>query len=148
MGTMAKNKLTAKQQRFCEEYVVDCNATQAALRAGYSAKTAGEQGHQQLQKPHVAAEVKRLQEVISERVDYTVDQHMAELEEIHSKALATEPVFDADGQHVGDQWKTSATALKAVELKGKVIGAYTEKVEHSGAVHIQQRVVRLLDNGR
>ena len=40
----AKNKLTAKRDRFCQEYVIDCNATQAAIRAGYSEKTANEQG--------------------------------------------------------------------------------------------------------
>ena len=41
---MSKQELTAKQQRFCEEYLIDLNATQAAVRAGYSAKTANEQG--------------------------------------------------------------------------------------------------------
>ena len=46
---MAKTaKLTEKQQRFVEEYLIDLNATQAAIRAGYSAKTADQQGSRML----------------------------------------------------------------------------------------------------
>ena len=47
---MAENKLTAKQQRFCDEYLIDLNATQAAIRAGYSKKTAKQIGQQNLTK--------------------------------------------------------------------------------------------------
>ena len=50
-------KLTAKQQRFIQEYLIDLNATQAAIRAGYSEKTATEIGYENLRKPHVAAAV-------------------------------------------------------------------------------------------
>ena len=53
--------LTAKQERFCEEYVVDFNATQAAIRAGYSEKRASEQAYQLLQKTTVQNKVKELQ---------------------------------------------------------------------------------------
>lgn len=49
--------LTPKQQRFVAEYLKDSNATQAAIRAGYSAKTAGSQGHDLLKKPEIAAAV-------------------------------------------------------------------------------------------
>ena len=48
-------KLTDKQQRFCEEYLVDLNATQAAVRAGYSEKTAGAIGFENLRKPEIQA---------------------------------------------------------------------------------------------
>lgn len=54
-------KLTTKQQRFIEEYTVDWNATQAAIRAGYSKKTASETGYENLRKPQIA-------EAIAERV--------------------------------------------------------------------------------
>ena len=52
---MADVKLTAKQKRFCDEYLIDLNATQAAIRAGYSAKTAGAIGTENLQKPSIKA---------------------------------------------------------------------------------------------
>lgn len=48
-------KLTAKEMAFCQEYIIDLNATQAAIRAGYSAKTAGVIGYENLQKPHIRA---------------------------------------------------------------------------------------------
>lgn len=48
---MVVAKLTAKQQRFCDEYLIDLNATQAAIRAGYSKKTAGSIGTENMQKP-------------------------------------------------------------------------------------------------
>ena len=46
-------KMTAKQQRFCDEYLIDLNATQAAIRAGYSKKTAGVIGDENLKKPYI-----------------------------------------------------------------------------------------------
>jgi phage terminase small subunit len=56
-----KLKLTPKQSRFIQEYLIDLNATQAAIRAGYSKKTANEQGCQNLAKLSIAEEIKRLQ---------------------------------------------------------------------------------------
>lgn len=57
---MKKNKLTPKQEQFCREYVVDFNATQAAIRAGYSKKTARQIGEQNLSKVYIAERVKEL----------------------------------------------------------------------------------------
>jgi len=48
---MANNELTGKQERFCEEYVIDMNATQSAIRAGYSKDTSYSIGHENLKKP-------------------------------------------------------------------------------------------------
>lgn len=48
-----KNGLTDKQKRFCDEYLIDCNATQAAIRAGYSKKTAHVIGNENLNKPKI-----------------------------------------------------------------------------------------------
>jgi len=52
---MVQSKLTPKQENFVEEYLVDLNATQAAIRAGYSKKTAGIIGHENLRKPKIQA---------------------------------------------------------------------------------------------
>ena len=54
---------------FCREYLVDLNATQAAIRAGYSAKTAKETGHENLTKPHIAQRIAELKEARNERVE-------------------------------------------------------------------------------
>ncbi|WP_114937549.1 terminase small subunit [Mucilaginibacter endophyticus] len=58
-------KLTAKQQRFIEEYLVDFNATQAAIRAGYSFDTAAEMGYENLRKPHIKAEIDKRLDALS-----------------------------------------------------------------------------------
>ena len=56
---VAEKKLTAKQQRFCDEYLIDLNATQAAIRAGYSKKTAGVIATENLQKPNIKAHIEK-----------------------------------------------------------------------------------------
>lgn len=66
-------KLTAKQQRFIQEYLIDLNATQAAIRAGYSEKTARFIGHENLTKPHIAAAVAESARKAGERVEVDTD---------------------------------------------------------------------------
>ena len=65
--------LTPKQHRFVEEYLVDINATQAAIRAGYSEKTANVTGPQNLVKPSIAGAVQKAFEERSKRVEVTQD---------------------------------------------------------------------------
>lgn len=74
--------LTPKQVRFVEEYLVDLNATQAAIRAGYSEKTAKEIGCQNLTKLNIAAEIEKAMESRVERTQVTADQVIAELAKI------------------------------------------------------------------
>lgn len=74
--------LTPKQQRFVEEYLIDLNATQAAIRAGYSAKTADQQGHQLLKKTLVAEAVAEARAKLSERAEITQDMVLRELAKI------------------------------------------------------------------
>ena len=71
--------LTAKQQRFVEEYLVDLNATQAAIRAGYSEKTARDIGHENLAKPNIAEAIAEAQAKRSERTRITADMVLEEL---------------------------------------------------------------------
>ncbi len=74
--------LTAKQQRFVEEYLIDLNATQAAIRAGYSKKAAKEIGCENLTKPNIAAAIETAQLARSERTEITQDAVLAELGKI------------------------------------------------------------------
>lgn len=69
----ATSKLTAKQQRFVEEYLVDLNATQAAIRAGYSKKTASQIGEENLRKPDIQAAIQRRMDERSERLEIKTD---------------------------------------------------------------------------
>lgn len=70
--------MTPKQQRFVEEYLADPNATQAAIRAGYSAKRADAIGHENLRKPEIAAAIQQAQRDRSERTAITADRVLAE----------------------------------------------------------------------
>ncbi len=71
--------MTPKQQRFVDEYLVDLNATQAAIRAGYAKKRAAEQGYELLQKTTVQAAIAEAQEARSKRTQITVDRVLTEL---------------------------------------------------------------------
>ena len=71
--------LNNKQKIFCEEYIVDLNATQAAIRAGYSAKTAYSLGQQLLKKLECQIYVQELMDKRSERTEITADNILREL---------------------------------------------------------------------
>jgi phage terminase small subunit len=71
--------LTSKQERFVQEYLVDLNATQAAIRAGYSEKTAYSIGQENLRKPEVLAAITQAQEERAKRTEITQDVVLKEL---------------------------------------------------------------------
>jgi len=65
--------LSPKQERFCQEYLLDLNATQAGIRAGYSPKTAGSQAHDLLKKPEIEARIEELKAERSKRTQIDAD---------------------------------------------------------------------------
>lgn len=75
-------KLNEKQERFCLEYLADLNATQAAIRAGYSRKTAGAIGNKLLKKVEIQVKVSELQQERAKRTEVTVDRVVEELAKI------------------------------------------------------------------
>jgi len=116
---MAKT-LTAKQQRFVEEYMTDLNATQAAIRAGYSEKTAGSIGQQNLIKLEVASEIAARKKALSKKTEITLDRVITELGAI---ALVEIP----------HEYITVGEKISALNLLGRHFGAFPTKVEHTGA---------------
>lgn len=77
-----EKRLTDKQKRFVEEYCVDFNATQAAIRAGYSKKTAKETGYENLTKPHIKNEIDKRIEKRKKKLEVTEKEIIAELAKI------------------------------------------------------------------
>jgi phage terminase small subunit len=71
--------VTPKQQRFVEEYLIDLNATQAAIRAGYSKDTAHSIGHENLSKPEIADSIAAKRKAYSERLDLSAEKVLREL---------------------------------------------------------------------
>lgn len=82
MASGKKDALTDKQRRFVEEYLVDLNATQAALRAGYAKSGASVEGARLLANAKIAAEVAKRQQKLSEKLGVTVESIVAELAKI------------------------------------------------------------------
>lgn len=76
-------KLTAKQELFCREYLVDLNATKAAIRAGYSEKTAYSTGHENLKKPEIEAHIQTLFDARVERTKLNSDYVLNNLQKTY-----------------------------------------------------------------
>lgn len=74
--------MTPKQRQFVAEYLVDLNATRAAIRAGYSARTAASIGQENLTKPEIASAIRSAQEARAERTEITADRVLKELAKI------------------------------------------------------------------
>ena len=159
-------KLTAKQIRFVDEYMVDFNATQAAIRAGYKAKTAHVIGAENLRKPKIAEEIARRQKDLQRRTEVTQDRVVKELARIAFANIAdyvhveTQTRTKDDGTETtyqivmlsetedlsADQRAALATVkqsvngveiklhdkIKALELLGRHIGMFNDKLSLSG----------------
>ena len=119
--------LTPKQQRFVEEYLIDFNATQAAIRAGYSAKTARAMGSENLTKPYLAAAIEAGQKSLTARAELTQEEVLRDLALV--KADAMQVVFDKDGNRV---MADRGAALKALELQGRHLVMFTDKQQIGG----------------
>lgn len=114
---MADRGLTPKQQRFVAEYLTDLNATQAAIRTGYSKKTAKEQASRLLTNVNVRAAVDAAQAKLSGKLEITAEKVLRDIEDTRRNAVATM------------EW---GPALKASELQGKHIGMFADKHLHGG----------------
>ena len=95
-------KLTPKQARFVAEYLVDLNATQAAIRAGYSRKTADSIGLQLLRKTQVALAIQKAQEDRARRVELTQDEIIRDIMDVRDRCMQRAPVVDMKGRQVQD----------------------------------------------
>lgn len=138
---MKKGGITAKQLRFAQEYVVDRNATQAAIRAGYTKRSACSVAHEILQKPEVRAEVDRLTAELAEKAKIKAEDIVRDLIEVKDRCMQKAPVmtFTAAGpmQAIDDEgrnvWKFDANgANKSLELLGKPIGMFVDRKELTG----------------
>lgn len=124
--------LTPKQQRFVEEYLVDLNATQAAIRAGYSAKTANEQGSQLLVKLSITEAIAAAKAKRSEKTEITAEWVLGRLFENVERAMQNQPVKDREGNETGEYTYEGSVANRALELLGKHVGLFGDKLTLSG----------------
>lgn len=132
-----EKRLNPKQERFCQEYVIDLNATQAAIRAGYSPKTAGEQASRLLTNVSVEAKVAELKWAQSKRLEISADYVLQTIRDTIERCRQAEQVMefnrDSKAMEATGEWKFEhAGVLKGCELLGKHLKLFTDKHEHSG----------------
>lgn len=111
-------KLTEKQKRFCEEYLIDLNATQAAVRAGYSSKTAYSIGTENLRKPEIREYCQQLIRERSERTGISSDFVLEELRRIAEAKVEI----------------TGREKMKALELLARHLGLLASGADNSAAL--------------
>ncbi len=104
-------QLTPKQQRFCQEYALDCNATQAAIRAGYSAKCAVKTGSRLLKHPPVLAIVQTNQKALADKLQVTTEMVVQELARVAFSNLGE---FLKPGMQLKDLGELDLEKLKTI----------------------------------
>lgn len=151
--------MTKKQKRFVEEYLIDLNATQAAIRAGYSPDSAKEIGSENLTKPNIANAINQALAERSRRIGVNADRVVRELAKIAfvnagevidlDTALLKDKISEDDmaaiqsvkvktfGEDGLEREIKLADKLKALELLGKHLGMFKDKVELDGAVQTE-----------
>lgn len=128
-------QLSEKQKRFCEEYLVDLNGTQAAIRAGYAKGSAVVQASRLLTNDNVASYVRELRELQKATTLITADYVLAGLKEVAERSLQRVPVMDWDYEKKEPVQKTDEEgnniwvfeangANRAFELLGKHVGIF------------------------
>lgn len=125
--TEKEKKLTPKQEAFCQEYIKDFNATQAAVRAGYSERTAKECGYELLTKLHIQGRVAQLKAKRCERTQIDADWVLRQAAEVHRRCMQIEPAKDADGKYRGTFKFDASNANRALELVGKHVNVQAFK---------------------
>jgi phage terminase small subunit len=153
----AKDSLTPKQKRFVEEYLIDLNATQAAIRAGYSEKTARVIGPENLLKPAVAELVEQAFKERAKATEITADMVLAELARVGFSNMSNYARWNEHGVLLTDSEKLTDDAARcvaevsqtvtaeggtvkfklhdkvsALEKLGRHLGMFKEKVEITG----------------
>ena len=139
--------LNDKQKQFCEEYIIDLNGTQAAIRAGYSKKTARAIANELLTKLDIQEYICELKNKRSERVKYSQDELMRDILEVKNRCMQANPVLDKEGNETGI-WKFDSNgANKALDMLAKHVGFYeTDNKQKAFNISINREAVEVEGN--
>lgn len=128
-----QGELTDKQRLFCDEYLIDLNAKQAAIRAGYSAKTAEVQASRLLSYAKVQEYINGKQTKLADKLELDAEWVLRRLKDISDRCVQAEPVMtrnqDGDLVESGEYKFDSSGANKATELIGKHLGMFGDKLD-------------------
>ncbi len=124
-----KKKLTPKQTLFRDRYCIHFNATQAAIEANYSKKTARQIGANLLSKVYMQEAIAEKLRKHEEKADITAEYILTSLKAIAERCRQAEPILDREGNPTGEYRFDSSGANKALELLGKHLKLFTERHE-------------------
>jgi len=133
----SQKKLEPKQKQFCEEYLIDLNATQAAIRAGYSEKTAKQIGSKLLTKVDIQKKIQELQKERSMRVEISADKVLSEIGKLSFSDIRK--LFDENGQLLPIHQLSDdiAAAVSSVEVVTSAIpGTKPVEVEYVSKIKL------------
>ncbi len=148
--------LTDKQERFCKEYLIDLNATQAAIRAGYGKKSAITQASHMLAKSNISQRIAELMAEKDKSVIASADEVMRKLTSVMRGECGNyQTVKDVETDENGKQKPcirivslppNASDVNRAAELLGKRYGLFTEKVDMNATLstNAQREIDRLL----
>lgn len=148
-------KMTKKQEKFIEEYLIDLNATQSAIRAGYSAKTAHQIGKELLKREAVAEVLELRMAEEARRTGFNQERILRELAKIAFvnigdivdvntggvkddvlpdelaviESVKVKKMFSKNGDPIEEREVKMASKMKALELLGKHIGMFSDKFD-------------------
>lgn len=163
-------RLTQKQKRFVEEYLIDLNATQAAIRAGYSSESAKEIGCENLTKPNIRTHISIAMAERSKRTGINADRILTELAKIALvnpkdvidfdratvkvgasdddlaaiQSVKVKIIPNKDGEGIESEIKL-VDKLRALELLGKHLGMFKDKLEINANVKSTEKLDSILD---
>lgn len=168
---MAANKLSPKQEKFCLEYLKDLNGSQAAIRAGYSEKASRAIASELLTFPNVMARVKELRDRMHKKLELTNEWVLERLMRIadadmrkvarwnesgvrfksseeltDDEAYTIEEVSETTNEHGGSLKLKQSSKAKALELLGRSLAMFTDKMEHTVDEALASRLDSALKN--
>lgn len=138
---MSGEKISQQQDRFCREYVVDYNGTQAAIRAGYSKKTARSQASRLLTNENILSRIRAIQIEELKKMSVTPESVILKFLEIYDRCTQAKPVMKWDStkhEYVESGMYTfdAKGAIGALTKIGEYLAMFKNKVEHSGSVNM------------
>lgn len=144
-------ELTPKQQRFIQEYLVDLNATQAAIRAGYSEDTAYKIGSENIRKPQIAEAIETAMTLRAEKVGISSQWVLDQAVRLYRRCTQdVVPLLDRKGNQIQDE---DGNALFAFDARGAAaaltmigkhvsVNAFQDTVQHKGLEGLADRLAR------
>lgn len=135
------SELTPKQQRFVEEYLIDLNGTQAAIRAGYSPDSARVTASRMLAEANIQEAVRIAKEARRKVAQVDAEYVINGIVNLIQKCESAVPVTDREGNETGEYTIQAGPAMKGYELLSRHLGLLNDKLKVEGSLDLASRLV-------